>query len=118
MRLDGRSGMRGIVDTSTFLQPANAMEFVDTILEASTEYSIIGQDLDGTILLWSSGAKRLYGYQREEIVRKVKADILHTPEDVAEGLPLEMRQAALTSGSGKERSPAYSVTAAASSPES
>jgi PAS domain S-box-containing protein len=90
--------MRGIVDTSTFLQPANAMEFVDTILEASTEYSIIGQDLDGTILLWSSGAKRLYGYQREEIVRKVTADILHTPEDVAEGLPLEMRQAALTSG--------------------
>jgi PAS domain S-box-containing protein len=98
MRLDGRSGMRGIVDTSTFLQPANAMEFVDTILEASTEYSIIGQGLDGTILLWSSGAKRLYGYRREEIVRKVTADILHTPEDVAEGLPLEMRQAALTSG--------------------
>jgi PAS domain S-box-containing protein len=98
MRLDGRSGMRGIVDTSTFLQPANAMEFVDTILEASTEYSIIGQGLDGTILLWSSGAKRLYGYQREEIVRKVKADILHTPEDIAEGLPHEMRQAALTGG--------------------
>jgi PAS domain S-box-containing protein len=98
MRLDGRNGMRGIVDSSSFLQPANAMEFVDTILEASTEYSIVGQGLDGTILLWSSGAKRLYGYQREEIVGKANAELLHTPEDVAEGLPHQMRQQALTGG--------------------
>jgi hypothetical protein len=46
--------MRGILDTGTYLQPADAMDFVETILEASTEYSIIGKDLDGTILLCCS----------------------------------------------------------------
>jgi PAS domain S-box-containing protein len=74
------------------------MEFVETVLEASTEYSIIGQGLDGTILLWNSGAKRLYGYASGEVVAKAKVDILHTAEDLAAGLPQAMRQAALAEG--------------------
>ena len=58
-----------------------------TVLEASTEYSIIGLRLDGRILLWNSGARRLYGYKPGEIVGNAKVDLLHTPEDLAEGLP-------------------------------
>jgi PAS domain S-box-containing protein len=90
--------MRGILETSTFLQPADAMDFVETVLEASTEYSIVGKDPDGTILLWNEGARRLYGYDPEEIVGKVNSDILHTPEDIAAGLPQAMRQAAVADG--------------------
>ena len=90
--------MRGILETGTFLQPAEAMDFVETVLEASTEYSIIGKDPEGTILLWNEGARRLYGYEQEEIVGKVKSDILHTPEDIAAGLPEAMRQAAVAEG--------------------
>jgi PAS domain S-box-containing protein len=90
--------MRSSLDVGMFLQPADAMEFVETILEASTEYSIIGQGQDGTILLWNSGAKRLYGYPVEEVVGKAKTDILHTPEDLAAGLPEAMRQAAIADG--------------------
>jgi PAS domain S-box-containing protein len=81
-----------------FLQPADAMDFVETILEASTEYSIIGKGIDGTILLWNEGARRLYGYESEEIVGKANADLLHTPEAIAAGLPQTMRQAALALG--------------------
>ena len=44
-----------------------AVDFITHILQASTEYSIIGQGLDGTILLWNEGARRLYGYEPEEI---------------------------------------------------
>ncbi|HEV2927659.1 MAG TPA: ATP-binding protein, partial [Propionibacteriaceae bacterium] len=73
-------------------------ELVETILEASTEYSIIGKGLDGTILLWNEGAKRLYGYEPEELIGKVNSEVLHTPEDLAAGLPQAMRQAALADG--------------------
>jgi protein-histidine pros-kinase len=79
-------------------QQAETTDFVENVLEASTEYSIVGMDLDGTILLWNSGAQRLYGYRREEVVRKAKADVLHIPEDVVAGLPDQMRRAALADG--------------------
>ena len=91
-------GMSGILADGGFLQPADAMDFVETILEASTEYSIIGKGVDGTILLWNEGARRLYGYEPEEIVGKANADLLHTPESIAAGLPQTMRQAALAFG--------------------
>ncbi|MBI3281345.1 MAG: PAS domain S-box protein, partial [Acidobacteria bacterium] len=44
-----------------------ALDFIGNILESSTEYSIIGKDLNGTILLWNEGARRLYGYEPEEV---------------------------------------------------
>lgn len=46
--------------------------FLQSILESSTEYSIIGKDLDGKILLWNEGARRLYGYEPEEVVGRAK----------------------------------------------
>ena len=38
-----------------------AVDFIGNILESSTEYSIIGKDLEGKILLWNEEARRLYG---------------------------------------------------------
>ncbi len=84
---------------STVLKTAEqALYFIGNVLESSTEYSIIGKDLDGKILLWNEGARRMYGYEPEEVVGKVKADILHTPEDVALGKPREIMEAALREG--------------------
>ena len=37
-----------------------AVEFITGILQASTEYAVIGTDIDGTIVLWNAGATRLY----------------------------------------------------------
>ena len=39
--------------------------FLTTILESSTEYSIIAKDLDGLILAWNEGARRVYGYEAD-----------------------------------------------------
>jgi PAS domain S-box-containing protein len=39
-----------------------------SILNASTEYSIVATDLDGTFLLWNEGARRIYGYTVEEVM--------------------------------------------------
>jgi PAS domain S-box-containing protein len=90
--------MSGVLDTGAFLKPADAIDLVQTIPQAPTECSIIGQGLDGTILLWNAGAERRYGYQAEELVGKARVGILHTPRDVAAGLPDQMRQTALADG--------------------
>jgi PAS domain S-box-containing protein len=79
-------------------QAQEAMDFMANVLESSTEYSIIGKDLDGKILLWNEGARRLYGYEPEEVVGKANSSILHTPEDVAAGKHREIIDIALREG--------------------
>jgi PAS domain S-box-containing protein len=90
--------MASLLDASTFLDPSEAVDFVANVLEASTEYSIIGKDLNGKILLWNEGARRIYGYEAAEVVGRLNSTILHDPADVEAGLPVEMRSAALADG--------------------
>ena len=73
-------------------------EFLQNILESSTEYSIIGKDLQGKILLWNAGARRLYGYGPEEVIGKANSAMLHTPEDIASGRPEQIMTAAIENG--------------------
>jgi PAS domain S-box-containing protein len=60
-------------------------EFMSSLLEASTQHSIIAKDLDGTIIAWNEGARRNYGYSADDMVGKHDFRILHVPEDVASG---------------------------------
>jgi two-component system, cell cycle sensor histidine kinase and response regulator CckA len=78
--------------------PDDALSFIVEILQSFTEYSIIGKDLNGRILLWNEGARRLYGYEPEEVIGRARADILHTPEDIAAGKPAAILQEALRRG--------------------
>src|SRR5437667_7431119 len=75
-----------------------ALDFIGNILESSTEYSVIAKDLSGKILLWNEGARRIYGYEPDEVVGKAFSDILHSPEDVAAGRPKELLAAAIRDG--------------------
>jgi PAS domain S-box-containing protein len=72
--------------------------FLNSVLESSTEYSIIAKDLDGTILAWNEGAHRSYGYTAEEAVGKLHASTLHAPEDIASGTVSGLLQTALHTG--------------------
>lgn len=63
--------------------------FLKSVLEGSTEYSIIAKDLEGTILAWNEGARRIYGYEPEDVIGK-SAFLLHHPTDVAAGKPQEI----------------------------
>src|SRR5512134_2181489 len=87
-----------LFDSTVIREAQAAMDFMANVLEASTEYSIIGKDLDGKILLWNEGARRMYGYEPEEVVGKANSEILHTPEDVDQGKPREIMDAALRDG--------------------
>ncbi|HLD66455.1 MAG TPA: EAL domain-containing protein [Pseudomonas sp.] len=75
-----------------------AADLIASILQISTEYSIIGKRLDGTIELWNEGARRLYGYEPEELLGKAHCAILHVPEDVAAGRPGEILASSLREG--------------------
>jgi PAS domain S-box-containing protein len=87
-----------LFDTSIIGDPRGAVDFITNILESSTEYSIIAKDLSGKILLWNEGARRLYGYEPDEVVGKISSSILHAPEDLAAGLPEKIMAEALRHG--------------------
>ena len=87
-----------LFDSSIVSTPEEALEFISNMLASSTEYSIIGKNLDGRIVLWNEGAHRLYGYEAEEVVGVVHGSLLHAPEDVKAGLPRTMLDTALREG--------------------
>jgi PAS domain S-box-containing protein len=59
---------------------------------------VIAKDLEGKILLWNEGARRLYGYEPEEVVGRANSSILHVPEDVAAGVPVQILRTTLEKG--------------------
>ena len=71
--------------------------FLSSVLDASTEYSMIVIDADGRILIWNEGARRLYGYDAAEIVGQ-DYSLLHDEQDVRAGLPKQMMDGALRHG--------------------
>lgn len=79
-------------------QAQEALDFIATTMQASTEHAIISTDLQGKILRWNEGAHRLYGYHADAVVGKANTDILYTPEDVAAGRPKQIQEAALREG--------------------
>src|SRR5213083_3039850 len=87
-----------LFDSTIVSTAEQALDFIGNILESSTEYSVIGKDLDGKILLWNEGARRMYGYEPEEVVGKANSEILHTLEDIALGKPRQIIEAALREG--------------------
>src|SRR5689334_8099728 len=72
--------------------------FLRSVLEGSTQYSIVAKALDGTILAWNEGARRIYGYDASDVVGKASSTILHDPKDVASGRAQAILDAARESG--------------------
>jgi protein-histidine pros-kinase len=87
-----------LFDHNVVGNPQAAIEFIGNILESSTEYSVIGLDLVGKIVLWNEGARRIYGYEPQEVVGKESAAILHTVDDLRRGKPQELLDAVLRAG--------------------
>jgi PAS domain S-box-containing protein len=74
------------------------LDFIGSILESSTEYAIIGHDLNGKIVLWNEGARRLYGYDPGVVLSQHSISILYTPEDTGTGRPDEIKDVTLSQG--------------------
>ena len=75
-----------------------ATGFLNNVLESSTAYSIIAEDLEGNILAWNEGARLNYGYTAEEMVGKQNTRILHAPEDIKSGRLQTVLDSALKTG--------------------
>lgn len=85
----------GLFDPTIIGTGEDALSFITRLLQASTEHSIIALGPDGTILLWNEGARRLYGYEPEEVLGRADVSVLHVPEDIEAGLPRLILTAAL-----------------------
>jgi PAS domain S-box-containing protein len=59
---------------------------------------VIATDLEGKILLWNEGARRLYGYEPDEVVGKANSSILHVSRDESAGVPMQIMAPALKEG--------------------
>lgn len=68
------------------------------LVDSVREYAIFMLTPDGVIASWNAGAKRITGYEAQEIVGK-HVSIFYTPEAIASGWPLQGLQRALTADS-------------------
>ena len=68
-------------DRNLLSDPGEGSAFLESIFEASTQYSLMGLDPDGVIQLWNEVARREYGHEPDEVIGKAFISILHTPEE-------------------------------------
>jgi PAS domain S-box-containing protein len=73
-------------------------DVVRLLLDATTTHAIVGEDLQGRVVLWNRGAELLYGCTAADAVGALVSKDLHPPSIVASGLPERMRAVAANGG--------------------
>jgi PAS domain S-box-containing protein len=68
----------------------NLSGLLDSVLESSTEYSIIAMDPQGIILEYNRGSANLFGWSKEEVVGKIWFGRTFLKEDRSRGLLQEI----------------------------
>src|SRR5260221_11839828 len=67
--------MKPIGLMNTICRMPLTLDLIGNILESSTEYSVVGKDLERKIPLWDEGARRLHGYEHGlTLTRQLKAN--------------------------------------------
>jgi diguanylate cyclase (GGDEF)-like protein/PAS domain S-box-containing protein len=67
------------------------------LIESVTDYAIFSIDVDGTILLWNSGAEHIFGYRGADVIGK-HFSLIYGEESIARGIPAAELAAALRDG--------------------
>jgi PAS domain S-box-containing protein len=73
----------------------------EQIVESATGFAILTTDPAGLVTSWNSGAQRLTGYGRAEIMGR-SADAIFIPEDRNSGVPDQERAKALAEGRAED----------------
>jgi PAS domain S-box-containing protein len=95
------AAVRDVTDSRRLVQElSETKSLLDSILQSTTKYSIVGKDLNHRIVSWNEGARRNYGYAAAEIIGK-DVSILHTPQDVQSGAVDRLLAAAYADGSAE-----------------
>ena len=71
------------------------------ILDSAIEYGVVALDLDGLVVEWNEGARRVFGWTEAEM-RGQSASIFFTEEDRDAGVPEAEMKAALLEGHGTD----------------
>jgi diguanylate cyclase (GGDEF)-like protein/PAS domain S-box-containing protein len=71
-----------------------ARDALTVVLDATTQYAIIGTDQSGLITVFNGGAERMLGYGAAEVVGRHHPELFHDPEELQEraaelGVPVE-----------------------------
>jgi PAS domain S-box-containing protein len=72
----------GELETAARMLAARA-QTMTSVIDAVTEQSIIGTDLDGVVRVWNPGAEKLLGVPRAEVVRRRLVTEFHSPDELA-----------------------------------
>ena len=64
--------------------------FLNSILESATEYAIMALDFYGTIIEFNTGAERVFGWKKEEVLGKENIGVTILAEDRRRGLQEEI----------------------------
>ncbi|MGY1623127.1 sensor histidine kinase [Geodermatophilus sp. SYSU D00965] len=73
----------GELEVATRMLQARA-QTMTSVIDAVTEQSIIGTDVDGVVRVWNPGAERMLGLPRAAVVRRRRITEFHLPEELAE----------------------------------
>jgi nitrogen fixation negative regulator NifL len=76
----------------------NLSNMLNSVLESSTEYSIIATNTKGVILEYNSGSVKLFGWTKEEVVGKKRIGITFRKEDWSRGIIQEISRKVETEG--------------------
>ncbi len=73
-------------------------QFLNSILDSSTEYAIMALDLQGKIIEFNRGAENIFGWKKEEVINKQNINITNIPEDRARGLQKQIGERTINEG--------------------
>jgi diguanylate cyclase (GGDEF)-like protein/PAS domain S-box-containing protein len=75
---------RNMVEALTASESAAvaARDALRTVLDATTQYAIIGTDADGLITVFNGGAELMLGYRAHELVGRHRPDLFHDREEL------------------------------------
>lgn len=71
------------------------------LIECVSEYAILMLDPAGKVVSWNTGAKRIKGYEAEEIIGQ-HFSRFYTAESIADGVPERLLRQAMESGSAED----------------
>jgi PAS domain S-box-containing protein len=89
------------VTTNTEANLVNTQEIFSIFVEAVEDYAIFILDLDGNILSWNTGGRRLKGYEAHEVIGK-NFRIFYTEKDIKRDHPAHELKLAAANGKYEE----------------
>jgi PAS domain S-box-containing protein len=78
-----------------------AEEMFRLLVESVKDYAIFATDSAGVVVIWNTGAERIFGYADTEIIGE-NANILFTPEDRERGAPEHEMATAIAEGRAED----------------